>query len=776
MDAFRKIKSKNEGEVKSIRRQSFIETFGIKEVEEDEDFIESFGVKEEDDDAKSAGSIDFLDSREGVGVDRQSLTIEDLDDVDIDFLSSQNGNGSMDVSLLGNSSINDMDVDANQGPSLRRPSYNYKSSDSQDAETESSSQPKNFAGGNTRRKGDKQRRMRQRFGLPPETRRASTGTMTGMMEVSFAESLASFTSINSFSSSIAGDPTKTVAVGNLIFVTDAEMATLMYGDDDAVKKKDSPEKRRSSISSVSSACSDISTSLPPSATLGTGAFSTVRLAWRKTTEQKEKDEKKRASLQDIAEKETEHELRRRSVVRVQSNTNDVDQNVPPQDKGQLVAVKIMQKSILKQMKTIQKGPNNRMTVLTAFDNIEREIATMKRLHHPNLVRLYEVIDSVESDRMHMVLEYVSLGEILSHVEGTNKYTRMRYRKMVKGLTERGHFDEKHAALYFVDIMHGLAYLHRHRICHRDLKPENILLCASGIVKISDFGVAHIFEDEKMRESYFIDALDDESLDDMLSDCKDNDFSMRIDDEPESPTHLSKRESDAALTMGSKFNRGTLTKTEGTWCFWSPEMCNTENKGFSGYASDLWAAGVCLYIFTTGMLPFFSMIPTDLFDQIANEEVQYEGLSLSNELMNILDRLLDKNPATRAGVGDCLKHAFCADARIERINQFGSRFNESEEHIILSKNEVDMALSVTMGPKHDIHRKLSKRRSAPASSLSSPPAALANARKLKSNNPNLPILTEAPMEMKAPKSSDKPKKLEKRVSLLSKLKQKWFGRG
>lgn len=79
-----------------------------------------------------------------------------------------------------------------------------------------------------------------------------------------------------------------------------------------------------------------------------------------------------------------------------------------------------------------------------------------------------------------------LGEILSHVgmfmslyvpvltydlmrlifvmsittEGTNKYRRMRYKKKVRGLTADGHFDEKHAALYFVDIMHGLAYLHR----------------------------------------------------------------------------------------------------------------------------------------------------------------------------------------------------------------------------------------------------------------------------------------------------------------------------
>ncbi len=62
---------------------------------------------------------------------------------------------------------------------------------------------------------------------------------------------------------------------------------------------------------------------------------------------------------------------------------------------------------------------------------------------------------------HSFTFFVAPGEILSHVQGTNRYTRMRYRKKVKGLTPEGHFDERHAALYFVDIMHGLAYLHRY---------------------------------------------------------------------------------------------------------------------------------------------------------------------------------------------------------------------------------------------------------------------------------------------------------------------------
>ena len=240
------------------------------------------------------------------------------------------------------------------------------------------------------------------------------------------------------------------------------------------------------------------------------------------------------------------------------------------------------------------------------------------------------------------------------------------------------------------------------------------LCASGIAKISDFGVAHYFEEETSRESYAVHALEDKDIDDMLSFVDGLDDSARADGDEGSPTHLTKRDSDVAFQMSSRHDKGMLKKTEGTWCFWSPEMCSVENKGFSGYSSDLWAAGVCLYIFATGTLPFFSMVPSTLFDDIAAGEVSYEGLDLSPELKDLLCKLLDKDPSTRAGVGDCLQHKFCANARNERLHELGEKFNESEEHIILSKNDVDMALSITMPKKHGsgMRKIVSKRYSAP----------------------------------------------------------------
>ena len=166
---------------------------------------------------------------------------------------------------------------------------------------------------------------------------------------------------------------------------------------------------------------------------------------------------------------------RASGVSFSFDTDD-DSEDDDDDDEQLVAVKIFSKSILKRRRTMERDrATRRVKVKTALEQVEREIALMKKLSHPNLLQLYEVIDSEESDMLYMVLEYMPLGEILSYKDGTGTFRRktrpgaaIDKKYEVDGIVD-GHFDEEHAALYFVDILHGLAYLHSHHICHRDLK-------------------------------------------------------------------------------------------------------------------------------------------------------------------------------------------------------------------------------------------------------------------------------------------------------------------
>lgn len=71
-----------------------------------------------------------------------------------------------------------------------------------------------------------------------------------------------------------------------------------------------------------------------------------------------------------------------------------------------VAVKIFNKSVLKRKRTIERNRETRkVQVKTALDQVEREIALMKKLSHPNLVQFHEAIDSIETDMLYMVRSF-----------------------------------------------------------------------------------------------------------------------------------------------------------------------------------------------------------------------------------------------------------------------------------------------------------------------------------------------------------------------------------
>ena len=74
------------------------------------------------------------------------------------------------------------------------------------------------------------------------------------------------------------------------------------------------------------------------------------------------------------------------------------------------------------------------------------------------------------------------------------------------------------------------------------------------------------------------------------------------------------------------------------------MCKAEP--FSGYSSDMWAAGICLYVFVTGLLPFYSENPTDLFEMIEKAEIGYPG-TMSEDLKGVLRDVLNSDPTKRS---------------------------------------------------------------------------------------------------------------------------------
>ncbi|KIS66692.1 uncharacterized protein UMAG_04755 [Mycosarcoma maydis] len=120
--------------------------------------------------------------------------------------------------------------------------------------------------------------------------------------------------------------------------------------------------------------------------------------------------------------------------------------------------------------------------------IRHEIAILKKLHHPHVVQLFEVLDDPAKDNLYMVFEYCPDGTVID----------------VKPNEKTEPLPEDVARLYFVQILMGIEYLHENEIVHRDIKPDNILLSDNRkTCKIVDFGVSEMFlkpGDDTMQKS------------------------------------------------------------------------------------------------------------------------------------------------------------------------------------------------------------------------------------------------------------------------------------
>jgi len=224
---------------------------------------------------------------------------------------------------------------------------------------------------------------------------------------------------------------------------------------------------------------------------------------------------------------------------------------------------------------------------------------MKKLDHPNIVRLFEVVDDIDGDKLFMFMEYVALGPVVRRNPKTNCFTS----------SATGHICEEAAAgRYLLDITSGIRYLHLHNIAHRDLKPDNVLLGGNGICKIADFGVAHHFEED-----------------------------------------LAKQKPVSMQSLERSHSRAQIRETQGTYCFWAPEMLE-EDKKFNAYACDMWAMGVCYYIFVTGKLPFYAVVPIELFNLIAQASPALPG-NLNEHSKRIINGLLCVDVKKRLTVQD-----------------------------------------------------------------------------------------------------------------------------
>ena len=127
--------------------------------------------------------------------------------------------------------------------------------------------------------------------------------------------------------------------------------------------------------------------------------------------------------------------------------------------GEKVAIKILQKNLIK-----DKNEYNR---------IEKEIKYLKLFNHPNIIQIYEVIESPSS--FYIIMEYAEGGELFNYI------------------VEKEKLSEKESSFYFYQIIQGVKEIHNKKICHRDIKPENLLLMNNKVLKIIDFGLSSEYD-------------------------------------------------------------------------------------------------------------------------------------------------------------------------------------------------------------------------------------------------------------------------------------------
>jgi len=202
------------------------------------------------------------------------------------------------------------------------------------------------------------------------------------------------------------------------------------------------------------------------------------------------------------------------------------------------------------------------------DRIKREIDFLKKVHHPNIIRLHDVFE--DETQVQIVMELCRGGELFDRIvekatEAKAKQAKQKQRTFHPPPVVAPCFPERDAARILHSLLSAVSYLHSHDILHRDIKPENILFSQ--------------------------DSNDDDNDDAPSSSIKLIDFGLSV-------KHDSRR-------------CPPLTNMVGTSYYMAPEVL----AGSYDRSCDLWSVGVVAYVLLSGRPPFNGPTDNVIFQKI-----------------------------------------------------------------------------------------------------------------------------------------------------------------
>ena len=289
--------------------------------------------------------------------------------------------------------------------------------------------------------------------------------------------------------------------------------------------------------------------------------------------------------------------------------------------------------------------------ITSFERINRyrgrhledpikEIAALNLIgtSNPHVMGSIEVIQ--DDKLLYTIMPYCNGGDLYSHIMDE------------VATSDEGRISESKARDYFLDILEGLNHMQKKGVVHRDLSLGNILIHDERCV-IVDLGMA-------LRVP-FVDPDNEHML--------------------------------ADASAGTMRRLIQAQGVGGRWTYIAPEVVSNKDH-FDGYAVDLWAAGVILFILLVGRSPFEMAVETDRYYSTFSsgglkETLRHWDVPISDEARDLLQGMMWSDPSDRFNLAQIASHPWVT----------GSLDKSKSVENTLPKTSITKALQQSRGTMH-----------------------------------------------------------------------------